>query len=339
MLKLFQQLLKNHMILISQPDLTRPADCHFNPMRRLRITMHPKLKRMALAIYNPVVIRARHYYNWTYTAVTQPWTDCAVCGCKGPKRFVPEVVTQDLADMWGLSPDQAKALRVKESMTCPWCGSKYRGRRLAEVLLREIGLNHGRFKSIRAFSRSGLQLQKPILILNWIDGISDVLQQNPSVIQTEYFDGLSPGQHLKGIRHEDAQNLSFADATFSLVLSSETLEHIPDLEKALAEIHRVLEPGGVHLFTIPLKSGVRTTEPRARMSAGGQIEDLILPRLHHPGGSWGWPVFTEFGADLPDVLEQLGMIVTVDLDKSGEANMDQGVAICPVFRALRKARL
>lgn len=300
--------------------------------------MHPKLKHLILAIYNPVALRTKHYYKWACTALTEPWTGCAVCGRKGPKRFVPEVVAGELAEMWGLSPEAAQSLRVKESMTCPWCGSKYRARRLAEVMLKETCLNPCRFESIRAFANSGLRLEKPILILNWIDGISNMLQQNPSVIQTEYFEGISPGAYQNGIRHEDAQGLSFADASFSLVLSSETLEHIPDLEKALGEIHRVLEPGGAHFFTIPLKPGICRTEPRARLSGSGQIEDVILPRLHHPGGSWGWPVFTEFGADLSHVLGQAGIAVMVDLDGPRQPRADQAPAICPVFRACRGKR-
>jgi SAM-dependent methyltransferase len=292
--------------------------------------MHPKLKRLILAIYNPVALRTKHYYKWACTALTEPWTGCPVCGRKGPKRFVPEVVAGELAEMWGLSPETAQGLRVKESMTCPWCGSKYRARRLAEVMLKETCLNPRRFESIRAFANSGLRLEKPILILNWIDGISDMLQQNPSVIQTEFVEGISPGAFQNGIRHEDAQSLSFADASFSLVLSSETLEHIPDLDKALGEIHRVLEPGGAHLFTIPLKPGVGRTEPRARLTADGVVTDLILPRLHHPGGSRGWPVFMEFGADLPELLEQMGMTVIVD--------NHEPALLCPVFRAVRGQR-
>ena len=293
------------------------------------------LKRTALTIYNPVVNHARHYFKWLCTAFTQPWTDCAVCGRKGPKRYVPEVASEELVAMWGLDEAAARRLRIKESMICPWCGSKYRGRRLAEVLLQKSCLGHSRFKSIKAFANSGMKLDKPILILNWIDGLSDILQQNPSVIQTEYFDGVTPGDLHKGIRHEDAQGLTFADASFSLVVSSETLEHIPDLAKALGEIHRVLVPGGKHLFTIPLKPGVGRTEARARLTTAGQVQDLILPRLHHPGGSWGWPVFTEFGADFASILSNLGISVNLNTSELQEMTMQDDVAVCPVFESFR----
>jgi ubiquinone/menaquinone biosynthesis C-methylase UbiE len=42
----------------------------------------------------------------------------------------------------------------------------------------------------------------------------------------------------------DAKKLSFADNTFDCVYSYGVLHHIPDINRALKEIHRVLKPGG-----------------------------------------------------------------------------------------------
>jgi ubiquinone/menaquinone biosynthesis C-methylase UbiE len=46
----------------------------------------------------------------------------------------------------------------------------------------------------------------------------------------------------------DAESLPFADGSFDLVLGHAVLHHIPDLDKAFAELHRVLRPGGTLLF-------------------------------------------------------------------------------------------
>lgn len=47
----------------------------------------------------------------------------------------------------------------------------------------------------------------------------------------------------------DAQALPFQDHSFDLVLSCECLEHVPNPSKALAEMYRVLRPGGRLILT------------------------------------------------------------------------------------------
>jgi SAM-dependent methyltransferase len=46
----------------------------------------------------------------------------------------------------------------------------------------------------------------------------------------------------------DAEALPFADGSFDLVLGHAVLHHLPDLERAFREFHRVLRPGGRIVF-------------------------------------------------------------------------------------------
>jgi SAM-dependent methyltransferase len=46
----------------------------------------------------------------------------------------------------------------------------------------------------------------------------------------------------------DAESLPFGDESFDLVLGHAVLHHLPDLDRAFAEFHRVLRPGGRILF-------------------------------------------------------------------------------------------
>ena len=46
----------------------------------------------------------------------------------------------------------------------------------------------------------------------------------------------------------DAEGLPFADESFDLVLGHAVLHHIPNLQAAFREFHRVLKPGGVFFF-------------------------------------------------------------------------------------------
>ena len=49
----------------------------------------------------------------------------------------------------------------------------------------------------------------------------------------------------------DMRALPFRDGTFASVLSVQSLEHVPDPARVLAEAVRVLEPGGVAVFVTP----------------------------------------------------------------------------------------
>lgn len=46
-------------------------------------------------------------------------------------------------------------------------------------------------------------------------------------------------------------DLKFEDSSFDIILSSNVLEHIVDLPKALTEMKRVLKPGGVMVHSVP----------------------------------------------------------------------------------------
>jgi ubiquinone/menaquinone biosynthesis C-methylase UbiE len=54
----------------------------------------------------------------------------------------------------------------------------------------------------------------------------------------------------------DLEAMPFADASFETVLCTEVLEHVPDIAKAIAEIRRVLRPGGVLIGSTPAHSPI-----------------------------------------------------------------------------------
>jgi ubiquinone/menaquinone biosynthesis C-methylase UbiE len=75
----------------------------------------------------------------------------------------------------------------------------------------------------------------------------------------------------------DAAELPFATGTFEAVVCSNVVEHLDDPQAALAEMHRVLVPGGVAFVDFPLFRG----------PYGGHIEDAIkLPWFHLLPRAW-----------------------------------------------------
>lgn len=52
----------------------------------------------------------------------------------------------------------------------------------------------------------------------------------------------------------DATNLPLKNETFDRIIATEILEHIPDDQKAISEMFRVLKPGGIAMITVPNKN-------------------------------------------------------------------------------------
>ena len=63
--------------------------------------------------------------------------------------------------------------------------------------------------------------------------------------------GEIPAERFVGVLRGDATRLPFADGRSTPSITSEVLEHIPDDIGALAELLRVLRPGGVFAATVP----------------------------------------------------------------------------------------
>ncbi|MDF1643412.1 MAG: class I SAM-dependent methyltransferase [Pseudomonadales bacterium] len=67
---------------------------------------------------------------------------------------------------------------------------------------------------------------------------------------SEFEEPNNPDKHF-GLSQTNAYHLPFADHTFDKVFCSEVLEHLHEYPKALAEIERVLKPGGVFVASVP----------------------------------------------------------------------------------------
>jgi SAM-dependent methyltransferase len=220
------------------------------------------------------------------------------------------------------------ALARKESSNCSSCGAKLRARRIAEVILQTypVGDPPAPARSLAEWIQTTEARRLQIAEINTIEGLYEQLLELPNFESSNYHTRAQPGEIVEGIRSEDLTRLTYADSRFDLVLTSETLEHVPNLAVALREIHRVLAPGGRHVFTIPLLPGVDKTFTRTRVRPDGSLEHLA-PRICHPGGDIGYPVFTEFGADFTAVFRRAGFEVIVHFGPTTEDDLAQ-VYVC-----------
>ena len=91
----------------------------------------------------------------------------------------------------------------------------------------------------------------------------------------------------------DLQSIDLPDASVDVVLTPHVLEHVPDTERALAELFRVIAPGGRMYLQIPILHGA-TSAPTE-------------PEFHADNT----PVFWNFGWDLTDMVRAAGFTTTV----------------------------
>ncbi len=103
---------------------------------------------------------------------------------------------------------------------------------------------------------------------------------------------LSADTSRVGAVQGDALALPFADGSFDRVIASEVLEHIPDDRSAMAELARVLAPGGSMAVTVP--------------RCGPEFVNWALSDEYHdvPGGH----VRIYRHRELVDRLEQTGLV-------------------------------
>ncbi len=70
---------------------------------------------------------------------------------------------------------------------------------------------------------------------------------SPGMVSTLRANAEQLGLEVNGLR-ADAESLPFPDRSFDLVLGHAVLHHLPNLRRAFAEFHRVLQPGGRIVF-------------------------------------------------------------------------------------------
>ncbi|MGI8695142.1 MAG: class I SAM-dependent methyltransferase [Mycobacteriales bacterium] len=103
----------------------------------------------------------------------------------------------------------------------------------------------------------------------------------------------------------DAESLPFEDASFDLVVGHAVLHHIPDVRRALAEVLRVLRPGGRFVFAgEPTRWGDAIARRLCRLTWGAATRVTRLPGL----SGWRRP-----GAELAESARAAALEAVVDL--------------------------
>ena len=139
---------------------------------------------------------------------------------------------------------------------------------------------------------------------------------------SEFFDDVEPGTHRNGISCQDVQRLTYPDRSFDLCTSTEVFEHVPDDRRGFAELHRVLRPGGLAIFTVPIHDDLARTVERAVLD-GEEPRHLLEPRYHDDfiRGSKKVLVYRDYSLDISGRLREAGFAQAEVVDVPDPAGM------------------
>lgn len=117
-----------------------------------------------------------------------------------------------------------------------------------------------------------------------LDYAADEVVQTKDTLAAMVEAGEISAGELIGVLRGDATRLPFADGSFDVVITSEVLEHIQDDVTAIAEMVRVLRPGGRFAATVPawgpeVVNWKLSDEYHAPKSVGGHVRIYTATEL------------------------------------------------------------
>lgn len=207
---------------------------------------------------------------------------CNVCGWEG-RHF--------LSDSW------------HKHINCPKCCSSIRQRLFIAAL-----------QNIEELSFDRVISNKRILHFAPETIIRSIIQDKAAHYSTADF--LRQGFDLK----LDMSNMREIDSeSFGVVIAFDVLEHVPDYQKALGEVRRILSSQGFGIFTVPQKDNLVVTyedpaivTPEDRIKHFGQRDHLRI-----------------FGDDFPSNVENRGFRVIAVNESMFSKNLNERHVLSP----------
>jgi SAM-dependent methyltransferase len=109
---------------------------------------------------------------------------------------------------------------------------------------------------------------------------------------------------VDGRRLADVEDLWYPEGFFDIVLTAEVLEHVANVDAALPELYRVLDPNGHMVLSAPYVHGWSRTSTRVQRWRGRDVH--LYPPEYHADHTL---VYRIYGRDLLSQLSAVGFSV------------------------------
>ena len=201
---------------------------------------------------------------------------------------------------------------LRETLQCRVCLSTMRHRSLVEKFLNHVGIANARdLISVNEISKNDLS-KISILDTDAFSPMSKILRGHPNYFVSS-FSSDKPLNTLLGENHYNInlECIGFPDNFFDLILTSDVMEHVRDIDTAHFEIARILKPGGKYIFTVPYDSNCDDEHLLIEVNEGGD-KYLVPPQYHGDPVNGGIVAYRVFGQRIFKDLQNIGFEVKLE---------------------------
>lgn len=169
-----------------------------------------------------------------------------------------------------------------------------------------------------------------------------------SVEQLAYARRLTEQEEVRvELKHGDLAELAFQRAdSVDIVFSSFALQYVPDLNRVFRQVHRVLKPQGMLVFSMPHPAAALINEPSSVIQQSGQLslepDTLTVQRSYFDStpleGKYEEVVLTEYHRTISDIF--MGLIRSgyrIDVVLEPQVKSSSPVPKALIIRARKEA--
>lgn len=244
-------------------------------------------------------VRRLGWSNWKiFSAYRSKTFLCNVCGEKGtPLYDFPDPVTRRRHGIGVL----------RETLQCRACGSTMRHRALAAALLRVLNERLGTTLDVITQIDQRCFENTKILDTDAFSPISLRLRGFSGYIISSYLPSVEFDTEMSpGYFNVNLEDMSFPGGAFDIVLTSDVMEHVRDVNSAHSEIARVLKEGGAYVFTVPYDQSINDHRTLVRTTDEGN-EFLEPPHYHGDPITGGVLAYRIFGKNIISDLAKINL--------------------------------